>query len=105
MRRVLIVILFYCHTASAQSKKSVPAYLDVQPAVFSLSMVMMHDVVNPPAASRFYAYAMMGAYEIVSQNNKTIPSLIDLVKNYKARSDQRIRQQVRSSHSRRVLYS
>ncbi len=82
--RIVIVILFYCNTASAQSKKSLPAYLDVQPAVFSLSMVMMHDVVNPPAASRFYAYAMMGAYEIVSQNNKTMPVLTSLVKNYKA---------------------
>lgn len=32
--------------------------------VFSLSEVMLHDVANPPAASRFYAYAMLGAYEV-----------------------------------------
>ncbi|HMI65027.1 MAG TPA: vanadium-dependent haloperoxidase [Cyclobacteriaceae bacterium] len=31
--------------------------------VFSLSEVMLHDVANPPAASRFYAYALLGAYE------------------------------------------
>ncbi|MBT1695280.1 vanadium-dependent haloperoxidase [Fulvivirgaceae bacterium PWU4] len=31
--------------------------------VFHLSEVMLHDVANPPAASRFYAYAMLGAYE------------------------------------------
>jgi len=31
--------------------------------VFNLSEVMLHDVANPPAASRFYAYAMLGAYE------------------------------------------
>lgn len=30
--------------------------------VFSLSEVMLHDVVNPPAASRFYAYSMLGGY-------------------------------------------
>ena len=31
--------------------------------VFSLSEVMLHDVASPPAASRFYAYALLGAYE------------------------------------------
>ncbi len=31
--------------------------------VFHLSEVMLHDVANPPAASRFYAYSMLGAYE------------------------------------------
>ncbi len=32
--------------------------------VFSLSEVMLHDVANPPAASRFYAYALLAAYEV-----------------------------------------
>jgi hypothetical protein len=58
--------------------------LEIQPAVFSLSMVMMHDVVNPPAASRFYSYAVLGAYEIVAQNNAGIPSLSKLLKKYTA---------------------
>jgi hypothetical protein len=31
--------------------------------VFHLSEVMLHDVANPPAASRFYAYALLGAYQ------------------------------------------
>lgn len=43
----------------------------------------MHDVVNPPAASRYYAYCMLGAYEIVSQNDSAIPPLSAFIKNYK----------------------
>jgi hypothetical protein len=31
--------------------------------VFYLSEVMLHDVISPPAASRAYAYALLGAYE------------------------------------------
>lgn len=54
----------------------------LQPAVFSLTMVMMHDVVNPPAAARYYAYCMLGAYEIVAQNNPRIPSLQSFIKAY-----------------------
>jgi hypothetical protein len=45
-------------------------------------MVMVHDVVNPPAASRYYAYAMLGAYDIVSQNKPLIPGPSTFIKNY-----------------------
>ncbi len=83
MKRVVIVLLFFNHAVFAQ-KGSKQFADNLQPAVFSLSRVMMHDVVNPPAASRFYAYAMLGAYEIVSQNNSGSPSLSSFIKAYTA---------------------
>lgn len=43
--------------------------------VFHLSEVMLHDVANPVAASRFYAYAILGAYEIVYLNNNQFPDI------------------------------
>lgn len=43
--------------------------------VFHLSEVMLHDVANPPAASRFYAYAMLGAYYTATSSGSTIPEL------------------------------
>jgi hypothetical protein len=55
----------------------------LQPAVFSLSKIMMHDVVNPPAAARYYAYCMLGAYEILSQHDTTLTTLPSLLKQYK----------------------
>lgn len=89
---VLFLLLFQPLAASAQtitSKKAIVQKSDaaftrfLQPAVFSLSKIMMHDVVNPPAAARYYAYCMLGAYEIVSQNNTTLTSLNNLLKQYK----------------------
>ncbi len=44
----------------------------IQSSVFAQSRVMMHDVVNPPAACRYYAYGMLGAYAIVTAQNKDI---------------------------------
>jgi hypothetical protein len=39
--------------------------------VFHLSEIMLHDVANPPAAGRFYAYSMFGAYEtLAAADNK-----------------------------------
>ena len=43
--------------------------------VFSLSEVMLHDVANPPAASRFYAYAMLGAYEAAFFGQHQLPDI------------------------------
>lgn len=39
--------------------------------VFALTRVMYHDVVNPPAAARFYAYCMLTAYELQSHSGDT----------------------------------
>jgi hypothetical protein len=68
-------------TRSIQKEKTAfTRYL--KPAVFSLSKIMMHDVVNPPAAARYYAYCMLGAYEIVSQYDPSLIPLNNLLKQY-----------------------
>jgi PAP2 superfamily len=84
MRVLFLTILLFCNLANAQIKKPLPDYLQLKPLVFSLSMVMVHDVVNPPAASRFYSYAMLGAYEIIYQHNSSITPLSALLKDYQA---------------------
>jgi len=82
MKKVIgIIALLFLQVANAQNKTR-SFEEDIQPAVFSVSKVMMHDVINPPAASRYYAYCMMGSYEIASQNDVSFISLSKLIKNY-----------------------
>lgn len=50
--------------------------------VFALTKVMYHDVVNPPAAARFYSYCMLTAYEIQSQSEPNLPSFQKKFKDY-----------------------
>src|SRR5687767_13072151 len=81
MKRLTIILLFVCQFGYTQQRKT--SFTDyIQPAVFSLSMVMMHDVVNPPAACRFYSYAMMSAYSIVAAHNKEIPDAALFIRSY-----------------------
>ena len=54
----------------------------LRPGVFALTMVMVHDVVNPPAASRYYSYAMIGAYDIVAQNDPSIQGPSGFIRSY-----------------------
>lgn len=82
LRKISLLIALLC-TFSVQAfkaKKEPTTYL--QPAVFSLTMVMLHDVVNPPAASRFYSYSLLGAHEILAQHDKTIPSPSTYIKGF-----------------------
>jgi hypothetical protein len=53
-------------------------------SVFALTKVMMHDVVNPPAASRFYAYALLGAYEVLAASDKSVKPASMLIRNFKS---------------------
>lgn len=77
---LLIALLCTFSVQAFKAKKEPTAYL--QPAVFSLTMVMLHDVVNPPAASRFYSYSLLGAHEILAQHDKTIPSPSTYIKDF-----------------------
>jgi hypothetical protein len=72
----------HCFAQTAAS--NYPDYLQPDHAVNAVTMVMVHDVVSPPVAARYYAYTMMGAYNIVAAHNKSIPQLQKFVKDYKA---------------------
>ena len=55
---------------------------DIQQAVFSITLVMIHDVVDPPLASRYYSYCTLGADAIVSKFNKEIPDPSTYIKSF-----------------------
>lgn len=81
MKRIFIVLLVFSKTLSAREIK--PRYESmIQPAVLSLTFVMIHDVVSPPVAARYYAYCMAGAYDIVAHNDAGILSPASFIKNY-----------------------
>jgi len=49
-----------------------------------INMTMVHDVVSPPVAARYYAYSMLGAYCLVAAHNKSVPALPRLVSSFSA---------------------
>jgi hypothetical protein len=63
-------------------KPKAPIESYIQPTIFSLTMVMLHDVVNPPAASRFYTYALVSAQSILSAENNEVLNPKDYIKGF-----------------------
>lgn len=86
MKRIAILFLsmFFSAAVFSQRKKPLPAYLEIAPVINSINMVMVHDVISPPAAARYYAYAMLGAYQIVSENNPKVPALASFIRAFSA---------------------
>ena len=81
MKKICIVLLLFSKVIYAKETK--PTYESmIQPAIFSLTMVMIHDVVSPPVAARYYAYCMAGAYDIAAHNDASLLPPASIIKNY-----------------------
>ena len=77
MRRLTILfiafpLLLQARTEPVEESKQVKDFVD---QLFQITAVMLHDVVNPPAASRYYAYATLAAYQVVQANYPDVPNL------------------------------
>lgn len=44
--------------------------------------IMVHDITNPPLAARFFAYACLAGYEVVSQNDPAYKSMKGVLNEY-----------------------
>ncbi|HEV3250695.1 MAG TPA: vanadium-dependent haloperoxidase [Puia sp.] len=72
----LFFFIFFVGILEAQPEDSPPWIQGkAQEQVFAITQVMFHDVIDPPAAARFYAYSTLTGYEILSLQNKTLPRI------------------------------
>src|SRR4030095_12534678 len=54
----------------------------IQEQVFAITRVMFHDVTDPPAAARFYAYTTLTGYEVLYQFDHRLPNFQKYFKNF-----------------------
>ncbi|RFZ84399.1 phosphatase PAP2 family protein [Mucilaginibacter terrenus] len=55
---------------------------DIAKVIDGMTDLMIHDVTNPPLASRFFTYTCLAGYEVVSQNDKKTKSLHGVLNEY-----------------------
>ncbi|MGV8879744.1 MAG: vanadium-dependent haloperoxidase [Sphingobacteriaceae bacterium] len=55
---------------------------DIGKVLEKMTHLMIHDVTNPPLAARFYAYACISGYTVVSLNDSTILSLKGVINEF-----------------------
>jgi hypothetical protein len=49
--------------------------VQISRVVGQMTDLMVHDISNPPLAARFYAYACLAGYEVVSRHDSTCPGM------------------------------
>jgi len=64
------------------SKKVQVTNKDISQVLSQMTELMVHDVTNPPLASRFFSYACLAGYEVVSENNTKFKSMYGVLNNY-----------------------
>jgi hypothetical protein len=55
---------------------------EINKVIAQMTDIMVHDVTNPPLASRFFSYACLAGYEIVAQNDSSYVSMHDVLNGY-----------------------
>ncbi|MBF9254014.1 vanadium-dependent haloperoxidase [Pontibacter sp. 172403-2] len=77
---VAVVALSACHKQEVvQPQFSGDAISGV---ISEMTDVMVNDVTNPPLAARFFSYATLAGYEIVSQHDSTFRSMHGILNEY-----------------------
>jgi hypothetical protein len=77
------LIALLCLFGCTQNKKELQlSSTDIRAVIDRMTDLMVHDITNPPLAARFFSYASLAGYEVVSQNNKAFKSLYGVLNGY-----------------------
>lgn len=87
MKKVLILILLTVTAFSCQKKQDT-AYVfssqEISRVLAEMTDVMVYDVTNPPLAGRFFSYACLAGYEVISQHDSSYQSMYGKLREYPA---------------------
>lgn len=80
----IFIFIFLVLLAGCKSEKKQPEFTsnDISRVITHMTDIMVHDITNPPLAARFFSYACLAGYEVVSQHNKDIPDLHGILNQY-----------------------
>ena len=80
---VILFLLIYLLPSCSQ-KKQMPQFAnrDINAVITNMTDIMLHDITNPPLAARFFSYACLAGYEVVSQQEATFKNMHRVLKDY-----------------------
>ncbi len=78
----LAIVLFLLNSSCQQKKTPQLTSNDIGRVINQMTELMIHDITNPPLASRFFSYACLAGYEVVAENNTAYKSMHGIVRDY-----------------------
>jgi hypothetical protein len=80
----LVGILLMHLSSCRQSSRPLPSFAaaEISGVMTAMTETMIHDITNPPLATRFFSYACLAGYEVVSQNDSAFKSMYGALNDY-----------------------
>src|SRR2546423_1584602 len=88
MRKALLIIvlcaaaIFYNGCSNKKQTQPVLTSADITKVINQMSLVMIHDVTNPPLAARFFSYTCLAGYEVIAENDKSVKNMHGILNEY-----------------------
>lgn len=85
MKKIHLIVLMAFALFSCKEKQETPLRFSSQAisnVLAKMTDVMVYDITNPPLAARFFSYACLAGYEVVSQHDSSYQSMHGRLKNY-----------------------
>src|SRR6187551_593210 len=83
--RIIIIFSFlFILLSSCRQQKQSPSFTnkDISVVITRMADIMLHDITNPPLAARFFSYACLAGYEVVSQHDTKFKNMHGVLNNY-----------------------
>ena len=81
--RLSIVAVLLSATGCKHSPEPQPfSQKDISHVLGQMTDLIVHDVTNPPLAARFFSYACLAGYEILSENDNRFKSMHGVINDY-----------------------
>jgi hypothetical protein len=78
----VIVVLLSAAGCKHSPKPQPFSQKDISHVLGQMTELMVHDVTNPPLAARFFSYACLAGYEILSENDNRFKSMHGVLNGY-----------------------
>ena len=85
MRKLLSFLFILVYMAGCKEPEEQPLQFGsehISGVIAEMTDIMVNDVTNPPLAARFFSYATLAGYEVVSQNDSARQSMHGLLNEY-----------------------
>ena len=79
---VISIFFFFSFCKNIETKTPELPANEIEKVITRMTDLMVHDITNPPLAARFFSYTCLAGYEVVAQNDTSIPSMRSLVNEY-----------------------
>jgi len=79
---VITAIMVFCACNQAKKNQAKFSGKDINHVIAEMTSTMIHDITNPPLAARYFSYACLAGYEVVSQNNTSVKRMHGILNQY-----------------------